>query len=224
MLTESNILNEGLISWLQDTKEIGQFIMKLANDPKLLDNVSAQINKWTFARYIKNILRTLSNFIKTLDHYIQNNMLLKEVLTTIKNKIIWFKNFILTTYNSLVTYKGFKKLIVAVAFSGLVAKIYDLASGFFKYITDFVKNTTTSTSETILKSFEGVSTFFGDIDALKNKIIGAVSRATGDLSGLSIVVSIVSGIKEALTYIYAILKAAMDKFGRLVVGGSHAIS
>ena len=53
---ESELLEEGLISWLSEKKELGQFIIQLINKPSLLDNVSTQINKWTFAKYIKYMI------------------------------------------------------------------------------------------------------------------------------------------------------------------------
>ncbi len=218
-ITESELLEEGLVSWLSEKKELGQFIIQLSNKPSLLDNVSTQINKWTFAKYIKYMMATLNEFIKKIDAYIISIPSFKSTLEFIKDKSMWLKNFIITLHQSIASYSGFKKLMFAVVFSGLVAKIYSMAKGFFDFIKNFVIDVAKDTAITLLSNFKNLITFFIDIDTFKD--IGAkVSSAAANLSGLSTVVSIVAGAQEAMSYIYALLKAAMDKFKSLVIGGS----
>ncbi len=218
-ITESELLEEGMISWLSEKKELGQFIIQLINKPSLLDNVSTQINKWTFAKYLKYMMATLNEFIKKIDAYIISIPSFKSTLEFIKDKTIWLKNFITTLHQSIASYSGFKKLMFAVVFSGLVAKIYSMAKGFFDFIKNFVIDVAKDTAISVLSNFKNLITFFVDIDTFKD--IGAkVSSAAANLSGLSTVVSIVAGAQEAMSYIYALLKAAMDKFKSLVIGGS----
>lgn len=219
-LNESEMLDEGAIfDWIKkQSDKVSDFFddfvqtASLATDSALAEKVGNQINSWTWKGKLKEINISLTGFIEKLKSYIQEFPSFEQILNGIVVSIEKFKSMLVVVYNYVASKSGFLKLIGAVAFSGFIAKVYEIVVKYTTFIKGFVIDAAKDTTISISASLKPILDQFLDVESFKDKLLSVVGGVVGNTSGLSSVVSLFNGASDVLKYIAGLIKAAIEKF------------
>ena len=229
-LNESEMLDEGAIfDWIKkQSDKVFDFFddftqaASIATDSVMAEKVGIQINSWTWKGKLKEINKTLTVFIEKLNTYIQQYPTLAQVITGIVATVEKFKSMLGSVYNFVASKEGFLKLIGAVAFSGFIAKAYEVIVKYTNFINGFAIDVAKDTGLSIANNLKPFLDQFIDIESFKDKLLGVVGSVVGNTSGLSTVVSLFSGASDVIKFVTGLIKAAIEKFAVVVVNPTPA--
>jgi len=214
-------LNEGVKEWLTTKKEnvkdwyykqsdTVKYIVGLNSRPNTLQNFASQINKWNRVDII-SIQQTLNNFIEKMDTVLSTSSIgnsVKNIIDATKQKATIVINFIQKKYNDITSMQGWTKLIFSIGFSALISKLRIIKTKIVSFITDFsIENVVES-----LKNINLVGKIFDNFEVIKTKLMNIIIKSVGDLGGVTIFFNILKTMKEALSFVMAVLQRAKSKF------------
>lgn len=209
-LNEEELLEEGLRDWFNEKAEFGSYLKRLLRDSKKSETAGVLINKLTVRTHINPFMGKINEILKKIESILTDhaeNALLQKSLGIAKKFLDGTKAKIIKIYKYFAGLSGFKKLAGSLGMSGLITYLEGKTEEFFEFIKDFSID---KIKDLILKVnvFNSISK---TITQIGDKVFSAVTKVTGDLSGISTIVKIFNGIRESLSFIFSLLKAVKNK-------------